>query len=271
MDMMETPTMEVDTQPEAEADIETADGESAAEEIQLDTADEGEPTSNPEPEGEGGTESGTEAAEEPTVSVKFNREFKTLSMEDAVTFAQKGMKYDSIAPMLETLKRIAAADGKTLNELVEHLNTSYEQRVYDSLLEECGGNESVAQRLFAAEKAKNKQAYEDMVANELQSERDDEESVTQRMAESFAELKAEFPQFDQFKDVPNAVLKEAVTKGIPLLDAYLRYQHRESIRAGAVASRQAAAAKASTGAQNNGTISEEDAGINAFVRGLWNS
>ncbi len=53
-----------------------------------------------------------------TLEVKFNKQTHRLSREDAVRYAQMGMKYDAVMPLLNTLKEVAAAEGKTLNEWV---------------------------------------------------------------------------------------------------------------------------------------------------------
>lgn len=53
-----------------------------------------------------------------TFEVKFNKQTHRLTREDAVRYAQLGMKYDTVMPLLNTLKEVAAAEGKTLHEWV---------------------------------------------------------------------------------------------------------------------------------------------------------
>lgn len=55
------------------------------------------------------------------LTVKFNKQEYQLSAEDAVTYAQMGMKYQSVQPLLERLKTAAAGQGKTLTALVDDL------------------------------------------------------------------------------------------------------------------------------------------------------
>lgn len=54
----------------------------------------------------------TEAEEEKApaeqgIRVRFNHQDRELTQEEAVTYAQKGMKYDNIAPMLDNLSYLA--------------------------------------------------------------------------------------------------------------------------------------------------------------------
>ena len=61
----------------------------------------------------------TEAAEDTAapvadegLEVKFNKQTHRLSREDAVRYAQMGMKYDSVEPLFKTLKALAAAEDR---------------------------------------------------------------------------------------------------------------------------------------------------------------
>ncbi len=55
-----------------------------------------------------------------TVTVKFNKEIRELSYEEAAALAQKGMKYDSIAEDLSRLKELCG--GKSLKEYIASLD-----------------------------------------------------------------------------------------------------------------------------------------------------
>lgn len=57
----------------------------------------------------------------PSVSVKFNKQQYRLSLEDAATYAQKGMKYDTVLPLLDKLGDLARQQGHSLPELVDAL------------------------------------------------------------------------------------------------------------------------------------------------------
>ncbi len=53
--------------------------------------------------------------------VKFNKQDYQLSVEQATAYAQKGMKFDTIEPMLDKLKELAQRNGTGLKELVDAL------------------------------------------------------------------------------------------------------------------------------------------------------
>jgi hypothetical protein len=53
--------------------------------------------------------------------VKFNKQDYQLSKEEATAYAQKGMKFDTIEPMLDKLKGLAQQNGVGLGELVDAL------------------------------------------------------------------------------------------------------------------------------------------------------
>ncbi len=56
-----------------------------------------------------------------TLEVKFNKQQVTLSRDDAIRYAQKGMKYDNVLPLLDTLRDVAMRRGVSLADLVESL------------------------------------------------------------------------------------------------------------------------------------------------------
>lgn len=55
----------------------------------------------------------------------------------------------------------------------------------------------------------------------------DRDSLHARLADDFLELKAEFPELTEFRQVPRGVVDMAVDKGISLTDAYLRHLHAQ--------------------------------------------
>ncbi len=62
-----------------------------------------------------------EPNEDRKVTVKFNKETRDLSYDEAVTLAQKGMKYESIEEEYSRLKSIAKAKGKGIKEYIDSL------------------------------------------------------------------------------------------------------------------------------------------------------
>lgn len=252
---------EVETLPE----VETEEATPTSTETVDDTEVAEEPTTA------NGEQEQTEDAtppEEAALHVKFNKQIHSLSRDDAVSYAQKGMKYDTISPLLDTLKRVAAAEGKTLAELVEAISQQNEETMFQRLMDRCG-DEEIARELLEVEKGKHQKAYERLIESEKTEEQESEDAVTQRMAAEFDELRREFPQFSSFDKVPKSVVKEAVEKGTTLLDAQLRYEHRQRVKAEQARASQASAEKASTGSQNSDGAEVRPPEVEAFMKGLW--
>ena len=56
-----------------------------------------------------------------TLPVKFNKQEYQLSLEDATAYAQKGMKFDTLEPMLTRLHSLAQQHGQTTAAFVQGL------------------------------------------------------------------------------------------------------------------------------------------------------
>ncbi len=95
--------------------------------------------------------------------------------------------------------------------------------------------------------------------------------ITHRLADEFFLLREEFPALQNPENIPDAVLDMAVEKAIPLLDAYLRFQHEEAKRARREEERRREAAARSTGSLSQGAVDshpEQDAFMRAFRTAL---
>ncbi len=75
----------------------------------------GEERETNEPSGDGLQESAF------CLPVKFNKQDYQLNLEEATAYAQKGMKFDTVEPMLDKLKTLAQQHGLGVRELVDTL------------------------------------------------------------------------------------------------------------------------------------------------------
>ncbi len=257
-------TTAAEAQPEADTVVE----EPAAVQDPVTEVEGSAMAATPADDTDDGAGNAAQPADEPLFAVKHNKQIHSLSRDDVTAYAQKGMKYDELQPVLDTLKYVAASEGKTLPELVEAIRKQNEDTVFSRLLDRCG-DEEIARELLEVEKGKHRAAYESLLESERNEDAEADEAVTQRMATEFNELKSEFPQYTSFDAVPQAVVKEAVEKGIPLLDAQLRYEHRERVKAENARAAQANAAKMSTGAQSGAGGEQPTSAEAAFMKGLW--
>lgn len=227
-----TPSTETEADGEAQADSTGADGEASVQ-----ANPEADPESEPEP---------------PVVRVKFNKQVREYSIEEATPYVEMGLKYESFKPTYEKLKFIATTSGLSIPDLVDKLLETNERTVYEQILEKAGGNEEIAKELHEAKKAERQRKYQELLQQEKEREEKELEAERQaereRLANEFIELKnATDGKFAEFKDVPKAVLNLAQKRNISLLDAYLRFEHEESKKREAAARKQAEAAKSSVG------------------------
>ncbi len=174
------------------------------------------------------------------LEVKFNKELKKLSLEEATTYAQKGMKFDLLATELETLKALSAAKGVSLPEFVKGLEAADREKRLGELTEKCSGDTALAERLLSAERGEP--------------------------ADDTAELLAEFPNLTR-DTVPESVKTAANLKGTGLLFEYLLYEHRQRVAAAEEKSRDKAAREGSLGSMSFG--SSESLADAEFIKGIW--
>lgn len=255
----------VDTQPQVETEETTATEPET--EVAEATAEDTTPAETEDADADGAV---IPEDEEPLITVKYDKQARLLSRKDAVNYAQKGMKYDSITPQLEKLKFVAFSEGKTFAEFVDAIFDQNKESTMAELIDQCCGNEDLAKELFESRLDKNQTAYKDFKEAEQQAETETEEAVIQRLADELAAVREEFPEVTEYSKLPKSVIREADEKGIPLLDAYLRFLHREQRKSEVVKSQQAAAAKASVGAQSSTEGNEtRDPAIAAMMKGIW--
>ncbi len=174
------------------------------------------------------------------LEVKFNKEIKKLSLEEATDFAQKGMKFDLLAPELESLRSLSAAKGVSVTEYIKGLEAANREKRMAELTEKCSGDRELAEKLLSAEGSPKK--------------------------DDAAELLAEFPNLTD-DTIPESVKTAANLKGTGLLFEYLLYEHRQRIAVAEEESRDLAAREGSLGSMVSGHPSNPtDA---EFVRGIW--
>lgn len=253
-----------ETQPEVEAETketvpqdaensETTETEAKPTEVEDDSEQE---TEQEQDSGIAGAEQdNTEVSEEPApvIRVKYNKQEREYSLDDAKPLVEMGLKYESFKPSYEKLKFLASTTGQSVSDLIDSLVTSNEQALYEQILKRANGNEEIAKELFEAKKSERQRKFDELKAQESEREKQEKEAEKNRLADEFIELKSEVGTFNEFSDVPKSVLKIAAKKGISLLDAYLRYERAERKKAEAVKAKQTEAAKTSTGSLNTET------------------
>ncbi len=179
-----------------------------------------------------------------TLPIKFNKELRRLSLEEATTLAQKGLKLESVERELSLLKDLAARQGKSLPDYINFLIEAYKEERKKNYLEKCGGDEELAQRLLESEKSIPSQS-------------------------GIEELSESFPNIKSAEDLPQEVLNAMELKGTKPLDEYLRYLLAQKKRERESREQHKTASTASTGSLLSRNKTETEA-TEEFLKGLWN-
>ena len=146
--------------------------------------------------------------------VKYNKEPRRVSYEEAPEFIEKGLNYDKIKDRV--------------SEYEQHLNRVAQLTGYQS-------HEEMLQALDEAERQQEQQRYRDAgidpdTFNQLLEQHPDiqyaremkqKEEQAQRFQEEVNELFSEFPDL-KAEEIPPEVWQLKEQKGVSLLDAYLR-------------------------------------------------
>ncbi len=214
-----------------------------------------------------GAEVNTEVAEEPVITIRYNHQDRPLTKAEAVTLAQKGLKYDSMSEMLNNISYLAAIQDKTPAELIKSYIEAGENIKRQELIDRYGEDNEVIEVLMEKFKNDNQQKFSAVKETIKQKEEAAEQDLNQRIADEFQNMKADFAELTDYASLPTEV-KRAAVNGTPLKYAYLEYKYAQEKLAAAAKSQAEAAAKKSTGsmATDEGVSSTED----ALLRGLWN-
>lgn len=199
----------ITAQPEAEI---SAENEGAEMSVQSEAA-------IPSDEQEGGIE------------VKFNKQLRRLSESEARDFAEKGMKYDSLIPVLNRLKELSPDSSMSIAQLVDHLFKEREER-----------------------------------ASKEQNERN--EGRQNRLTAQFIELKSKFPEVN-IREIPKSVIEQSLKGEISLYYAYLGYLHGEKVKAERSSVAQEKASAAATGGLKDSPDRLSSPEIAAMLKGIW--
>lgn len=253
----ETTTTAEDTAPAEAAEETTEEGAGAPEE-----------SAAPEKTDDAG-DTGAEEAPPFQLGVQFHDEHRTLTEEEAVGYAEKGLLYDELTPMLDKLRLMATGCNKSLPEMVDELMESRDTARLQQLMAETGGNEDIAKRLLKAEQDERQRTFERQKAETATAEKSHREQLTQRLAAEYVEAAKEFPELKEFGDIPESVVNTAIRSGIHLMDAYGRWRRAEDRKIGAAKETAAKAAASSTGSQKDiPPQNDPDPVLAALDRGL---
>lgn len=179
------------------------------------------------------------------ITVKYNKEIKELSPEKARELAQKGLKYEQIENDYIRLKNIAKEEGLCVSELLCGMEKEKVSRRKSELLEQCGGNNELADYVLSLESGK------------------------QNTDNGFEELKTMFPEIKQIGELPEEVIESSNLNGKNLLDSYLRYLYSRKLDETKLQKQKKAEEKTLIGSLASGKTDPASATDREFIKALW--
>lgn len=207
---------------------------------------------------DGGT-AGEHTEEAPYLEIKYNKEKKGLSKDEAISWAQKGMHYES------ALERAAALKGVPVNDFLKSLEAAEDEAYRQSVIEKYGNDEEIISDMMAIYESKKQKTIETAAENRRKEAEEKELSLNERIANEFSLMKKDFPELTEYSKLPNEV-KKAASEGMPLAYAYLLHQHTESQKIANAKQQAAEAEKHSAGAL--GSADTPDMVGDAFLKGI---
>lgn len=239
--------MEESTTPD-EAGTETTVEESEPQEQSTVTTDNATKTQTEQPT----------TAEPQKIKVRYNHEDKELTYEEAVAFAQKGMRYDdeNVAETMKQVKELAKANGfESVNDYIQQVSRNARENQAKALAERENIPESVAQQIIA----KNEQIRQ---LQQAQTAKTTQDANQQKIFAEIDELREMYPDAD-VRSLPREVYEaKARRPEIPLAYHYARHLETEQRNAAAVRKKAEENAQSSAGSMRDtstDTVNEEDA------------
>ena len=156
-------------------------------------------------------------------TVRFNHQDLELTPDEAVEFAQKGLKLESLQPVINELNYLAYLRGKSpLDTIREHVEF-YDKFREEQLKEEYKDDQKAFNEALAGLKNAN-----ELKKKELLTESKTKAFKERSLADGFFELKEKCPEIKSFEEIPLKVLEN--TKNQPLLLSYLQYFHDQQLK-----------------------------------------
>lgn len=272
---IETLSANEDTIPEEAEHAEATEAESGA--------DTPQPAADPETENtseEGGEpqENGEHAAEF-SLPITFNHEERTLGLDEAKKYAQLGMKLEnsgldisSAKPIIHKLEYIASQNGMDAGQFIDGILEAQEKNYRESLIDRFGDDSETVDDMMELWKNKSREKYDRMIADrdaaDAEQRHNEKESLEQRLADEYAELKAEIPELPSFPELPDEV-KRAAAAGKNLTGAYLLYEHNRAARIKQEKEQSRRNAERSAGSLGTAYGDTRSAADEAFMRGIF--
>lgn len=169
------------------------------------------------------------------ISVKYDKETRQVSMEDAPGWIQKGMNYDRVKEQLDTSRqneqslqdKLSQQDGymETLEMISKTINVPIPQmleQLHVNAVKNTGKTEAEARAIIKADKLERQlKAREAGAAKEAPQE----DAKTQQVTKELTEFRKQFPDVDLEDKALVERLRPYIQSGMSLTSAYLKQEN----------------------------------------------
>ncbi len=178
------------------------------------------------------------------IPVKFNKEIRNITVEEASSLSQKGLKYDAISPQWEKVRLFAKQENMSTSDFLNALEKKRTEKRIEELTQQCGGNSEMAHRILSLE------------------------GNTEEELRGLNDFKEYFPE-KSTDSLPTEVIDRAKENNSNLLDEYLRYKARQDALKYAQEKQKRENIQSSVGSQKDSGLSRSPES-HEFIRGIWN-
>lgn len=169
------------------------------------------------------------------ISVKYDKETRQVSMEDAPGWIQKGMNYDRVKEQLDTTRQNAEAlqeklsqqDGymETLELISQTINVPIPElleRLHVNAVIGTGKTEAEAKAIIRADKLERQLKGKEQAQ---EKEKTQEDTKTQQVAKELSDFREQFPDVNLDDTALLERLRPYIQSGMSLTSAYLKQEN----------------------------------------------
>lgn len=219
------------------------------------------------------------SADPPFLEIRYNKQLKGLTKEQAAVYAQKGMKYeqkyeqydkmfDTYKDTYTNLERIADLSGVSVEDFLNGYEAKLDRDYENKLAERFGEDKDTINELMRLYSIDKQQKLDSAAENRAAAKEQEEKSLSQRLASEFEQMKSDFPELEDFISLP-AEVKRAAFGGMPLPYAYLMFKHTEHLKAEQAQKAQQQAAEKTTGSMSAADTDNYTDKERRYLKALW--
>lgn len=208
---------------------------------QKDNNEESKPVEdNSKPEESNTADKTEETDNKPFLKIKYNKEDKELSQEEAITLAQKGMNYDHLQNKVDEMSKInnrleeqAKLNGMSVVEYLDSLDKLQEEFEYNKALEETKAkypeaDENLIKELVENKIAASRKDKELSKVNEKTKIAEDNRKSLQQQIDKFLDIHSDI-KVDQLEKILTDDMYKLMDQGYTLTEAYDKVKGKEAL------------------------------------------